>query len=127
MSQVYNRANTITILALGLVPCGLQRSVCGVILTLGPLSGGLELFPVFQFLILFFFCQMDLQCEKTPAFSLQSLFNQVLKPLDVKTKFYNAEVSVSLSHTSSGVNQQQSGRSANRRTVWCDMQVLTVL
>lgn len=34
---------------------------------------------------------MDTQCEKT--FSLQSIFNQVLKPLDVKTKFYNAEVS----------------------------------
>ncbi|KAG9353626.1 hypothetical protein JZ751_011747 [Albula glossodonta] len=32
------------------------------------------------------------QPEKS-AFSLQSLLNQVLKPLDVKTKFYNAEVS----------------------------------
>lgn len=37
---------------------------------------------------------MDTRCEKTAAFSLQSIFNQVLKPLDVKTKFYNAEVSV---------------------------------
>lgn len=35
-----------------------------------------------------------MQCEKTAAFSLQFIFNQVLKPLDVKTKFYNAEVSV---------------------------------
>lgn len=35
-----------------------------------------------------------MQCEKTAAFSLQSILNQVLKPLDVKTKFYNAEVSV---------------------------------
>lgn len=35
-----------------------------------------------------------MRCEKTAAFSLQSIFNQVLKPLDVKTKFYNAEVSV---------------------------------
>lgn len=34
---------------------------------------------------------MGEQPEK-PAFSLHSLFNQVLKPLDVKTKFYNAEV-----------------------------------
>ena len=39
---------------------------------------------------------MDVLCEKTTAFSLQSIFNQVLKPLDVKTKFYNAEVGVSL-------------------------------
>lgn len=36
-----------------------------------------------------------MQSEKTAAFSLQSILNQVLKPLDVKTKFYNAEVSVS--------------------------------
>lgn len=36
---------------------------------------------------------MEAQCEKTYMFSLQSIFNQVLKPLDVKTKFYNAEVS----------------------------------
>lgn len=36
---------------------------------------------------------MDTQCERPAAFSLQSIFNQVLKPLDVKTKFYNAEVS----------------------------------
>lgn len=26
------------------------------------------------------------------SFSLNSILNQVLKPLDVKTKFYNAEV-----------------------------------
>lgn len=39
---------------------------------------------------------MDMQCEKPAAFSLQSIFNQVLKPLDVKTKFYNAEVSAGL-------------------------------
>lgn len=39
---------------------------------------------------------MDMQCEKTAAFSFQSIFNQVLKPLDVKTKFYNAEVSAGL-------------------------------
>ena len=31
-------------------------------------------------------------CERTTAFSLHSIFHQVLKPLDVKTKFYNAEV-----------------------------------
>lgn len=43
----------------------------------------------------FLFCSADMQCEKTAAFSLQSILNQVLKPLDVKTKFYNAEVSVS--------------------------------
>lgn len=30
--------------------------------------------------------------EKSASFSLQSILNQVLKPLDVKTKFYNAEV-----------------------------------
>lgn len=36
---------------------------------------------------------MELQCEKSTAFSFQSILNQVLKPLDVKTKFYNAEVS----------------------------------
>lgn len=43
---------------------------------------------------------MDAQCEKTAAFSLQSIFKKVLKPLDVKTKFYNAEVSVSLTDSS---------------------------
>lgn len=37
---------------------------------------------------------MEDQSEKSTAFSLQSIFNQVLKPLDVKTKFYNAEVSL---------------------------------
>lgn len=36
---------------------------------------------------------MELGCERTAAFSFHSIFNQVLKPLDVKTKFYNAEVS----------------------------------
>lgn len=36
---------------------------------------------------------MEAQCERPTAFSLHSIFNQVLKPLDVKTKFYNAEVS----------------------------------
>lgn len=36
---------------------------------------------------------MEPQFEKPTAFSLHSIFNQVLKPLDVKTKFYNAEVS----------------------------------
>lgn len=36
---------------------------------------------------------MEPQCERPTAFSLHSIFNQVLKPLDVKTKFYNAEVS----------------------------------
>lgn len=30
------------------------------------------------------------------TFSLNSLLNQVLKPLDVKTKFYNAEVSLAV-------------------------------
>ena len=50
-----------------------------------------------------FISRMDVQCEKSPAFSLQSIFNQVLKPLDVKTKFYNAEVSQPLSETSAGV------------------------
>jgi hypothetical protein len=33
--------------------------------------------------------------ERSSSFSLQSIFLQVLKPLDVKTKFYNAEVSLS--------------------------------
>lgn len=47
--------------------------------------------------------RMDVQCEKTPGFSLQSIFNQVLKPLDVKTKFYNAEVSQLLSETSASI------------------------
>lgn len=48
---------------------------------------------------LLYLCLMDAQCEKTTAFSLQSILNQVLKPLDVKTKFYNAEVRVPLSNT----------------------------
>lgn len=38
------------------------------------------------------------------AFSLQSILNQVLKPLDVKTKFYNAEVSVGRSYLSCTVS-----------------------
>lgn len=43
--------------------------------------------------VLFFSTQMEAQCDKASVFSFQSIFNQVLKPLDVKTKFYNAEVS----------------------------------
>lgn len=115
MSQVYNRANAITILAMVLVSCGLQPSVCEVIVTFLTFSGRPELFFRFPFLPVFswmfpvrldgyFFCRMDVQCEKTAAFSLQSIFNQVLKPLDVKTKFYNAEVSVPLSNTSASIN-----------------------
>lgn len=42
---------------------------------------------------LFLSSSMEVPFERTSAFSLQSIFNQVLKPLDVKTKFYNAEVS----------------------------------
>lgn len=36
---------------------------------------------------------MESGSERSTTFSLHSIFNQVLKPLDVKTKFYNAEVS----------------------------------
>ncbi len=34
--------------------------------------------------------------EVESNFSFNSILNQVLKPLDVKTKFYNAEVSLHL-------------------------------
>lgn len=66
-----------------------------------------------------------MECEKTTAFSLQSILNQVLKPLDVKTKFYNAEVSLKCERADSCIIPYQH-HSANRRTVLSDMQVLTV-
>lgn len=53
MSQVYNRANAITILAMVLVSCGLQPSVCEVIVTFLTFSGRPELFFRFPFLPVF--------------------------------------------------------------------------
>ena len=117
MSQVYNRANAITIHAMDLVSCGLRTSVCELTVTLFP-SFKQHFLPSFHspfFKLNFsglirqiFLCRMEVQCEKTTAFSLQSIFNQVLKPLDVKTKFYNAEVSRLLSCSSTSISLIQS-------------------
>lgn len=117
------------------------RCVCGVlgssVLALRSVCFLSSFWKIFMFLLSLlelpcdriFSCQMEVQCEKSTTFNLQSIFNQVLKPLDVKTKFYNAEVSwwwFYKVHPSTVCSHICLHATVNRRAMLCYVQFLSV-